>query len=147
MARIALLSAALRHLRDARHLAEAGPNESLDQALHLVGFAPECARKAVVDDARTDKALGHEFRDASDPIFRFLLAWDIEANRYDLPKRKLPLTERHWRPDSRYLASGAASKVPGRKIVEQMILEADQYVFGLLADLWSDGKVRMEEIS
>ena len=39
-----LVSAALRHARDAEWLAHRSP----DQAYHLAGYAPECARKATV---------------------------------------------------------------------------------------------------
>lgn len=147
MARTALISAALRHLRDSQHLAEVGPTESLDQAFHLVGFAPECARKSAIDDATADKALGHELRDTSDPIFQFLLAWDVDASRYDLSSRTLPTMERHWRPDCRYSATGSAAVAPGRTMVQAMICEAEVYVFCMLADLWADGKIRIEDIS
>ena len=55
-----LLSAALRHVRDAEHLAT--PNHSghsPDQAYHLAGFGPECARKATLYHRLFDKPLGH----------------------------------------------------------------------------------------
>jgi hypothetical protein len=60
-AHLALFSAALRHLRDAEHLADATtPHGSLDQAYHLAGFAPECGRKATIAADWMNKALGHD---------------------------------------------------------------------------------------
>lgn len=46
-AELKLLSAALRHLRDAEHLADASNlHGSLDQAYHLAGFGPDCRYQA-----------------------------------------------------------------------------------------------------
>ena len=67
MARPDLLSAAIRHVRDAELLAStAGPNRSLDQAFHLAGFAPECARKATLPRSTFDKSIGHGTTAASE---------------------------------------------------------------------------------
>jgi hypothetical protein len=64
-----LLSAALRHVRDAEHLAT--PNHSgysPDQAHHLAGFGPECAQKATL------QAIVREARDLVDRITAALWA-------------------------------------------------------------------------
>src|SRR5215212_4601191 len=83
MARSDLLSAAIRHLRDAEFLASvAAPDRSLDQAFHLAGFAPECARKAALPRSTFDKAIGHGTTDASELSLEWALAHDPRARRY-----------------------------------------------------------------
>jgi hypothetical protein len=82
---LALLSAGLRHIRDAEHLRSTEvPQRSLDQAYHLAGFAPECVRKAALPSRTFDKAIGHGIGETSDFALRFALAMDPTAHRYDL---------------------------------------------------------------
>src|SRR5689334_9632843 len=85
MARLELLSAAIRHLRDAQLLASiAPPDRSLDQAFHLAGFAPECARKATLSRPMFDRAIGHGTTEASELALEWALAHDPRARRYGI---------------------------------------------------------------
>ncbi len=95
MPRASLISAALRHVRDAEHLlASEPPYRSVEQALHLAGFGPECARKGCVDEDIADKALGHEFEKADESVVDLLLAIDPSASRYGLDEHTLQLPHR-----------------------------------------------------
>lgn len=78
------LSAALRHMRDAEHLLGPGEHTSLDQAYHLSGFGPECARKATLSRGSLDKALGHLGEDGNDETLEIALVMDAGAARYRL---------------------------------------------------------------
>lgn len=139
MARDALLSAALRHIRDAEHLLARGAHRSVEQALHLAGFAPECARKGCVDDAITDHALGHDIRDATDTTVDLLLAFDPAASRYAIDEQaaRLPHRAAHWRPDCRYMATQSPEVNESR--AEDVVREARSFVDDCLLALWSDG--------
>src|SRR5688572_21343969 len=108
MPRADLISAALRHVRDAEHLLAPGPHRSVEQALHLAGFGPECVRKGCVDEAITDKALGHDIEGSDDPTVDLLLALDPSASRYGIDEHslKLPHRAKHWRVECRYRATG-----------------------------------------
>lgn len=77
-----LTSAALRHARDAEALASPGPQTSLDQAYHLAGFGPECARKAILAGRWLDQVIGHGFGDDGERILDFAVALDPRAARY-----------------------------------------------------------------
>jgi hypothetical protein len=131
------MSAALRHVRDAEHLLASGPHRSIEQALHLAGYGPECARKACIDEAIADKALGHEFHGAGDPTVGFLLAVDPAASRYGIEDHasSLPLRETHWNVQCRYMATGSAS-LPNVTVV---VAEARAFVDRCVAELWCDG--------
>ncbi len=139
MARDALLSAALRHVRDAEHLLAPGPHRSVEQALHLAGFGPECARKGCVDDAIADHALGHDIKDATDAVVEVLLALDPAASRYGIDEHaaRLPYRATHWRPDCRYISTYAPESHAGR--VEDVVREARSFVDDCVLALWSDG--------
>jgi hypothetical protein len=136
-------------MRDALHLAERGPHQSLDQALHLVGFGPECVRKASFDEALVDRALGHDLREASDPILDFLVSFDPEAHRYgvEADHGELPLMRRHrWNPELRYETTGEAQRRLGEVGVVQVVAEARRFVDERVLALWCDGAVETEAL-
>jgi hypothetical protein len=137
MARASLISAALRHVRDAEHLFASGEHRSIEQALHLAGFGPECARKACVDEEIADKALGHDFRGGDDAVVDLLLALDPSASRYRLDEHTLPHREQYWSLDCRYMATGALAR--SEEAVAAVIAEARGFVDGCVEDLWCDG--------
>lgn len=146
MPRGALISAALRHVRDAEHLLASGPHHSIEQALHLAGFGPECARKACVDEKIADKALGHEFASADESVVDLLLALDPWVSRYGLDEhtRKLPHREKHWRVDCRYWQTDELDVKTGKprlneEDVASVVKEARDFVDDCVAELWCDG--------
>lgn len=144
MARAHLISAALRHVRDAEHLLEPGPHQSVEQALHLVGFGPECARKACLDESLADKALGHDIKGAGDPVVDFLLAIDPSASRYRIEDQhaEVPLHVEHWNVGVRYLMKGQADQARVRALVE----EARRFVDRCVTELWCDGALPSEAL-
>jgi hypothetical protein len=144
MPRANLVSAALRHVRDAEHLLEQGPHRSLEQVLHLVGFGPECVRKACIDEELADKALGHEIRGASDPIVDVLVAIDPSASRYriDDQESELPLRMAHWTMNARYMMSGQGAEATA----ESLTKEARRFVDRCVEILWSDGVLDAEAL-
>ncbi|AUX49000.1 uncharacterized protein SOCE26_105450 [Sorangium cellulosum] len=135
----ALLSAALRHIRDAEHLGAPGqPHTSLDQAYHLAGFGPECARKATLSHRWSDKPLGHTLGRPADPLLEFALALDPTAARYsplDWQTRYPALSA--WDPQCRYQATGSRRQ----QEVEQLLGEASRAVHEIVAALWADGRL------
>lgn len=137
-----LLSAALRHCRDAELLLRPGPDRSVEQALHLAGFGPECVRKACIDDNVADQALGHAFQDASDTVLDFLLALDPAAARYELANHasELEKIRSRWRVECRYLKTGSANLSD----VTELVQEGRRYVGHWMAELWCDGVVSDE---
>src|SRR5580658_3108474 len=84
--RVALASAALRHVGDAATLASGSPV----QAYYLAGYGPECARKAALTFAtekqalELDKAVGHGFGDDAETALAMWCALDPLALRYTL---------------------------------------------------------------
>jgi hypothetical protein len=144
MARAHLISAALRHVRDAEHLLDPGPHRSVEQALHLVGFGPECARKACVNESLADKALGHDIKGAGDPVVDFLLAIDPSASRYRIEDQEseVPLRMQHWKIDARYMMTGQAEET----LVCGLVAEARQLVDRCVTELWSDGVLVVEAL-
>lgn len=141
------MSAALRHVRDAEHLLAPGPHRSVEQALHLAGFGPECARKACIDEEIADQALGHDIEDAHDTVVDFLLALDPAAGRYgiDEHRSRLPAWTRHWRPACRYMETGAPE--PLATAVADVVREARGFVDDCVLDLWSDGVLPPKTLS
>jgi len=116
-----------------------GPHRSVEQALHLAGFGPECARKGCVDDAITDHAAGHNINDATDAVVEVLLALDPAASRYGIDEHaaRLPYRATDWRPDCRYMATHAPELYAKR--VESVVREARRFVDDCVIDIWSDG--------
>lgn len=143
----AFLSAALRHTRDARHLCAPGDHRSIEQAWHLAGFGPECARKALLpDDAPYYKELGHEVGPDAEACLRWLLTLDPSIGRYEplgWSAQGAPLAR--WTPESRYSATGELKDRSGRILdvmVVQLVEQADELVDGLVERLWLDGRIK-----
>lgn len=133
-----LLSAAARHVEDAEHLLHDAP-ASPDQAWHLAGFCPECARKACFEDAILDQALGHDLGPDGDRLLDWWIPLDPGAWRYRLDgwsQQEPRLAE--WRPDHRYDRTGTRRGVP----VEELTASARRLLDGVVADLWTDGRLR-----
>ncbi len=147
MARDALLSAALRHVRDAEHLLAPGPHRSVEQALHLAGFGPECAHKGCVDETITDHALGHDINDATDAVVEVLLALDPAASRYGIDEHatRLPNRVARWRPDCRYNAT-RAPEPHAVQVVEDVVREARSFVDDCVLAIWSDGVLGVDAL-
>jgi hypothetical protein len=75
---LSLVSAAVRHIRDAEALLASSP----DQAWHLAGFGPECMRKAVLTLPWAGKALGHDLDGSEAVVLSLVLELDPHARRY-----------------------------------------------------------------
>ena len=144
----ALVSAALRHLRDAEHLFERGPHRSLEQVLHLTGYGPECARKACLVERwggkEGDKALGHSFLTATEAIVECLTSLDVRAHRYRPQKwgARFPSLQA-WTIESRYLPTGCARE----DAVCALLAEARKAVDETVLALWADGVLGLEALT
>lgn len=156
---LSLLSAALRHLRDATQLAagcvcpadglaDAQPpaiaHQSLDQAEHLIGFAPECARKACLSERWLDKSLGHDLSTAADDLLDLALSLDPYAVRYpirDWPTRFPKLA--CWTPNVRYKPTTRDPQQVTlvRNRVDALLRESTTAVEGVLISLYVDGRL------
>lgn len=130
---LALLSAALRHVRDAERLLADSP----DQTYHLAGFGPECARKAVLDFRWADKAIGHEL--AAD-LVDYLAGLDPWALRYLSP---MPAGFQQWEPQVRYKKTGFKS----RSEAEQLLQGCQSATHSLLTKLWADGRIKANSLA
>lgn len=134
-----LVSAALRHVRDAEFLLDQTHGRvSPDQAFHLAGFGPECARKATLTVDWFDKAIGHRMDEKIEDLLTTALALDPVAARYDTHS----WSERHpalagWTEQSRYDRTGTRSQATA----EALVSEARQIVDGLTLALWMDGRL------
>ena len=136
---LAMLSAALRHVRDAEHLLSADPSvQSPDQAFHLAGFGPECARKAALPRATFDQAIGHGVTDMSELALRFAVVTDPVARRYDIQgwSGRYPALLR-WREAARYDQTGTHLDHEVRAVVTEAREIVDRIAFAL----WADGQV------
>lgn len=136
------LSAALRHIRDAEHLADASnPGRSLDQAYHLAGFGPECARKATLSSRVFDKSLGHDFGLSSNQVLDFATAVEPFAHCYSPYdwNRLYPALSR-WSEGSRYKRTGTCQESEVKALVSDARRAVDR-VFFLL---WADGRLAQE---
>ena len=134
-----LISAALRHIRDAEHLLAAGPDHmSPDQAYHLAGFAPECARKGTLSLRWLDHSIGHGVDAFSEEMLKFAIALDPVAHRYDplAYATRYPTLVR-WTVDARYEHTGT------RKAPEATAIcaEAREAVDAVVVALWADGRL------
>jgi hypothetical protein len=144
---IAFLSAALRHTRDARHLCEPGDHRSIEQAWHLAGFGPECARKALLPDAWMHKLLGHEIGSDAEACLRWLLTLDPLSSRY--PAHEVVSGAEYWSPESRYCATGGlhAKKADGstptlsEQDISSFTAASEAFVEALVCSLWLDGRI------
>lgn len=145
MARASLISAGLRHLRDAQELR----SRSLDQSFHLAGYGPECIRKGCFNENIADKALGHDLTDATEPIVAFLAAYDPEAARYGVEDMmtSLPLlNQANWSPEVRYNKTGSVLMEIGTDRLDQILDEARRYVDERVTNLWADGAIALRDL-
>ena len=142
--RAALVSAALRHLRDAEHLAAAGDDRSLDQAWHLAGYAPECARKACLHDAWADQAIGHDLAPGAEALVDLAASLDPRCARYRVLDwgARWPVLG-NWSPQARYEPTGTrdAAEVGGVLVAAQEAVEAT------VVELWSCGDLAPEALT
>jgi hypothetical protein len=134
-----LLSAALRHVRDAEHLTSALElDRSIDQAYHLAAFGPECARKAALSRRTFDRAIAHGVSGMSDTALAFALAMDPSARRFDLEgwSPRYPSLGA-WSEGARYEATGTRTAAE----VNALLRESREIVDRLVFALWADGLV------
>lgn len=152
-----LISAALRHLHDAEHLAQPDqPFTSLDQAQHLAGFSAECARKALLDltmfppalTSSLDKLIGHDFGALAEEAIA--IAQSLNPALRDRPV--LAWGQRHpalrsWHPDVRYHGTGTAARAEvgaqsGQRPVRDLLLPSARSLFEEAAlTLWVEGRL------
>jgi hypothetical protein len=133
------ISAALRHIRDAEHLLESpSAHCSPDQAYHLAGFAPECARKGTLSLRWLDHLIGHAVDPFSEELLELAIALDPIAHRYN----PLAYATRYptlvgWTVDARYEHTGT------RKVPEATAIcaEAREAVDAVVIALWADGRL------
>lgn len=131
-----LLSAALRHLRDADLLlTPAGEHGyiSPDQAFHLAPFGPECARKAALDAPWLDKLLGHDHGCLVDGLFE--LAEALSLHTAHVPPNTAGLE--NWHIECRYRRTGTVTPAEARKLVDA----AREFVDDTVMRLWCDGRL------
>lgn len=132
------ISAALRHVRDAEHLlgCSAG-HASPEQAYHLAGLGPECARKATISDSWLDKIIGHGVTPWADEMFDLATALEPIAHRYDIREfaPRYPELAR-WNIESRYDKTGR--NAPRAAAVCR---EAREVVDAIAIALWADGRL------
>ncbi|KYG07557.1 hypothetical protein BE21_28795 [Sorangium cellulosum] len=134
-----LLSAALRHVRDAEHLLDpAAGYTSPDQAYHLAGYGPECGRKATVSLRWLDQAVGHGVETSAADVTAFMLDLDPLARRYDVPMdaARCPALSA-WRVEARYQRTGARSRSEAQALCQ----EAREVVDSVVVALWADGRI------
>lgn len=133
-----LVSAALRHVRDAEHLLVAGADASVDQAYHLAAFGPECARKAALSVRWLDKEIGHGAAAFADDLIELVVAIDPVAHRYDPRSYRARYPELgRWTVDCRYERTGSCP----RTRAEALCGEARAAVDATVATLWADGRL------
>jgi hypothetical protein len=134
-----LLSAGMRHARDAEHLFDtANPRRSIDQAYHLAGFGPECTRKAIFSDRWFDKVIGHQLGDRADFTIEIVISLDPFTARYqprDWASRFPALSE--WNENCRYEKTGRRTE----NEVNSVLQEARAVVDELVLALWMDGRI------
>jgi len=130
-----LLSASLRHVRDAEALLDDTGHPSVDQAWHLVGFGPECVRKACLAEDWADKPLGHDLSDRAALLLDFAVALDPTAWRLGLVQTGPVGPLAGWAPEVRYHPTGTAKVDETRKAVEA----AREFVDLAIGTLWSSG--------
>ncbi len=132
---VSLISAALRHVRDAEALAEQTDRQSLDQAYHLAGYGPECARKAILADRRFDKTIGHRFE--RDDVVVWAATLEVFALRYDVEGWgvRFPALQA-WREDVRYEPTGKRDAAS----VNALVTACREAVDAVVLNLWIDGR-------
>jgi hypothetical protein len=132
----ALVSAALRHVRDAEYLLEAhGGYSSPDQAYHLAGFGPECVRKAALSVDWFDRAIGHRYDAEAEKVLEVAIALDSGAVRYRLESwaSRFRYLGR-WAEIARYERTGARDGESVRAVVREARVIVDEIVLALWLD-------------
>lgn len=133
-----LVSAALRHVRDAEHLLVAGADASADQAYHLAAFGPECARKAALSARWLDKEIGHGAAAFADDLIDLVVAIDPIAHRYDPQAYRARFPELgRWTVDCRYDRTGTYTQARAQTLCQEARAAVDTTV----AALWADGRL------
>lgn len=133
--RLALVSAALRHVRDAENLFCESPSRSVDQAWHLAGFGPECIRKACLTEPWADMALGHALGESVEVSLDFALSLDPRAWRLGLANWRGTGLLNRWNPQDRYVATGTAVESD----VSELLLLSRSKVDSVVATMWASG--------
>ncbi|MCC6554502.1 MAG: hypothetical protein IT372_16105 [Polyangiaceae bacterium] len=132
-----LISAALRHVRVAEHLLDAGTDSSPDEAYYLAGYGPECARKATLSIRWLDQAVGHGGDAAAEDVRGLAVSLDPLARRYDsLAEAARWTTLAKWRVDVRYEKTGTRGQPEAKAVTE----EAREVVDAVVIALWADGR-------
>jgi hypothetical protein len=124
-----LRSAAARHLADADGHFQ---NGNLEQAAHLAGFAPECARKAMLDH-RWHKRLGHRM---DGPVLELLASLEPRSVCETPLDRDGERELRAWTPEVRYAGSGTLR----REAVAELVATAKRVAVHYLAQGWALGR-------
>jgi len=132
---LSLLSASLRHVRDSEALLDEIGRPSVDQAWHLIGFGPECVRKACLAEDWADKPLGHDLGDRAALLLDFAVALDPTAWRLGLVQASPVVPLAGWAPEVRYALTGTAKVAETRKAVAA----AREFVDRAIVTLWSSG--------
>jgi hypothetical protein len=133
-----MISAALRHVRDAEHLLSCSAGyTSPEQAYHLAGLGPECARKATISEPWLDKVIGHGITPWADEIVEFATALDPMAHRYDIRDflNRYPELAR-WNIECRYAETGRNSAQAAL-----VCRQAREIVDAIVIALWADGRL------
>jgi hypothetical protein len=137
---MALVSATLRHLSDARTLLTSSPV----QAMYLAGYGPECIRKAALmrlpeeDEDQRNRTIGHRFGKPEELALRLFCDGDLLASRYGLTgwkKKENALGD--WKEDLRYSRSDSVTSRQATKLVEA----SEKLAMRTLTDLWCDGRL------
>jgi len=103
-----------------------------DQADHLVGFAPECARKAGLEN-RWHKLLGHVL--VAGTVLDVVEALEPMASCVRIPERALKALD-GWEPQCRYQSTGTANETA----VRDRLAAADLATTNALAAAWVVGR-------
>ena len=138
--RIAFVSAALRHVRDAHALCVSSPV----QAYYLAGYGPECARKAALTypvpkvALELDRAVGHGFGGDGEMALEWLCQLDPLAGRYEVKdwSNRFPALV-YWDVRVRYEVNDRYGKAEA----QSMVVAAEEAVAMVLSALWADGRV------
>ncbi len=137
---LGLVSAALRHVDDARRLLSDSPTE----ALYLSGYGPECVRKAALvrregreEDLR-NRAIGHRFDAPAETTLRLFCDLDPLAPRYALQNWKQRFTVLgEWKEEVRYARSDSVAPAKARRL----LAVAQDLTVTTVARLWADGRL------
>lgn len=143
-----LVSAALRHLRDAELLLNAEERSSPDGAFYLAGYAPELVRKATLAEDWLDRAIGHiteapqrqanDLEEATVPgAAALLLATELDPIAHRYAHRNMDAIHvLNWSTAARYKCTGSYRPESARRLIE----EACRFTDDLLLDMWADGR-------